>query len=406
MKSFRFRLTSGVPPLNVADWQAAARRRLPQVALSYVEGGGDDRLTLTENVSAFRNWRLRQRSLTGHPPPDLTTKVAETELSLPVALAPIGASGLAHWTGEPASGRAAEGCGTRMVLSAAGSYRVEEVAEATRENHWFQLYPIGARERTKLLVDRVKAAGYSALFVTVDTLVLGNREGEKHWNIAMPWTITPSRATDLVRRWRWTWQVMRHRRAAAIHFLDEARVLSEAASKASGPSAGLADAAQSSEQLRSLLKSDMDWDDIAWLRDQWDGPFYIKGILDPDDAAVAVDRIGANGVVVSNHGGRQLDRTLATVNALPAIADRIGDRAEIFLDGGIRRGTDVITALALGADAVFIGRPFFYGLAAAGEQGVRAVIEIFREEMARNLTLMGCPSAAALDRSWVVPHGG
>ena len=237
-----------------------------------------------------------------------------------------GASGLAHWTGEPASGRAAEGCGTRMVQSAAGSYRVEEVAEATRENHWFQLYPIGARERTKLLVDRVKAAGYSALFVTVDTLVLGNREGEKHWNIAMPWTITPSRATDLARRWRWTWQVMRHRRAAAIHFLDEARALSEAASKASGPSAGLADAAQSSERLRNLLKSDMDWDDIAWLRDQWDGPFCIKGILDPDDAAVAVDRIGG--------------------------------RAEVFLDGGIRRGTDVITALALGADAVFIGRPF------------------------------------------------
>jgi L-lactate dehydrogenase (cytochrome) len=154
---------------------------------------------------------------------------------------------------------------------------------------------------------------------------------------------------------------------------------------------------------RILIQSDMTWEDLAWIRDQWHGPLYVKGVLDADDAARAVDQIGCQGVVVSNHGGRQLDRSPAAIEALPAIAARIGDRAEVFLDGGVRRGSDVITALALGAKAVFIGRPYLYGLGAAGEQGVREVIELFRAEIARNLILMGCPASRALNREWVMP---
>jgi L-lactate dehydrogenase (cytochrome)/(S)-mandelate dehydrogenase len=151
--------------------------------------------------------------------------------------------------------------------------------------------------------------------------------------------------------------------------------------------------------------NELDWDDVAFIRDNWNGPLYIKGILDADDAAMAVDKIGAEGVVVSNHGGRQLDRCLASIDALPAIVERIGDRAEVYLDGGVRRGTDVITALCLGAKGVFIGRPYLYGLICEGESGVRSVLEIFREEITRNLVLMGCPSVADLDRSWLVRPG-
>jgi L-lactate dehydrogenase (cytochrome)/(S)-mandelate dehydrogenase len=154
------------------------------------------------------------------------------------------------------------------------------------------------------------------------------------------------------------------------------------------------------------MQGDLHWDDLAWMRDQWQGPVYVKGVLDPEDAAKAVDAIGVDGIVVSNHGGRQLDRTLAAIDALPAIVARVGDRAEVYLDGGVRRGTDVITALALGARGVFVGRPYLYGLAVAGETGVAAILEIFRAEMERALVLMGCPDVAALDRTWLIPAAG
>ena len=405
MGAFKFRLNTGVPPVSVAEWREKARRKLPEVAWSYLEGGSDDKVTLADNMSGFRAWRLRQRSVTGVTAPDLTATVAGTQLSMPLALAPVGATGLAHWTGEPAAARAAESCGTRLVLSTASSYRLEEVAEATQENHWFQLYPMGGRERIARLMDRAEAAGYTALFVTVDVQALGNREAERRWNFTLPWTVTPGRALHMLRHWKWVWQALHHKRIAAIHFLDEAKAAAEAAAKASGLGAGMAEAAESKEELLKLLQSDLNWDDVAWMRDRWKGPLYVKGVLDAEDAANAVDRIGADGIVVSNHGGRQLDRCLASIDALPAIVDRIGERADVFLDGGVRRGTDVITALALGAKAVFVGRPFLYGLAAEGESGVRSVLEIFREELQRDLTLMGCPSVSALDRSWLLPAG-
>ncbi|MCB2078735.1 MAG: alpha-hydroxy-acid oxidizing protein [Novosphingobium sp.] len=402
MGSFRFRLDTGVDPVSVAEWRERARRRLPEVALTYIEGGADDLLTLSENTNAFRKWRLRMRSLTGVSAPDLSTTIAGTRVALPFGLAPIGASGLAHWTGDIAASRAAESCGTRAILSTAASYRLEEVAEATEQNHWFQLYPIGARERIAKLIERARAAGYTALFVTVDCTTLGNREGERRWNMTMPWTVTPARALHMLRHWRWVWQALHHKRIAAIHFLDEAKEAAEEARRATLTDS-LNDAANSKERLFSLMQGDIGWDDVAWMREQWGGPFYIKGILDPDDAAYAVDTIGADGVVVSNHGGRQLDRCLATIDALPAIAARIGDRAEVYLDGGIRRGTDIITALCLGADAVFIGRAYLYGLAANGQEGVASVIRLLKEELERDMMLMGCGSVSELGRSWLLP---
>lgn len=369
------------------------------MAWSYIEGGADDLITADENKSAFLRHHLRMRSLAGAAKPSLSCEIAGTPVSMPVALAPVGATGIAHWTGDIAAARGAEAAGTRAVLSTASSYLIEEVAEATSENHWFQLYPIGGRERIAELIGRAKAAGYSALFVTVDIPTLGNREGERKWHFQLPWVVSPGRALHLARHSRWVWEALRHKRMAAIHFLETEKRAQEASS--AGVTGALAQVAQSGARLASQLQSDLTWDDVKWMRDLWPGPFYVKGILDPDDAERAVVDLGADGVVVSNHGGRQLDRCLSSIDALPAIAERIGNRAAVYLDGGVRRGTDVITALSLGAQAVFVGRPFLYGLAAGGEAGVRSVLEILRDEIVRNLTLMGCPSVQSLDASWL-----
>ena len=266
----------------------------------------------------------------------------------------------------------------------------------------------GALDRTvKALLDRVKAAGYAALFVTIDVQTVGNREDERRWQFTLPWTVTPSRALQMARHWRWVRDALKHRRLASAHHADEARLRAqeEGGSAPTGKlTAALAEAEASQRHMaKIMIQSDMTWEDLAWIRDTWQGPLYVKGILDADDAAKAVVEIGCEGVVVSNHGGRQLDRSPASIEALPAIAERIGERGEGFLDGGVRRGSDVITALALGAKAVFIGRPYLYGLAVAGEQGVKDVIELLRAEIARDLILMGCPASRALDRTWVIP---
>jgi len=222
--------------------------------------------------------------------------------------------------------------------------------------------------------------------------VLGNREGERRAGMTLPPTLTPGRVLDAATHPAWWWNLLKHRRAAPIHYISGFR--------------SIASAVQGMREQARYMQGDLNWDDLAWMRDHWKGPLYVKGIMDAEDAARAVDQIGVQGVVVSNHGARQLDSCQATLDALPAIVGRVGDRAEVLLDGGVRRGTDVIIALALGAKAVMIGRPYVHALAAAGEAGVRRVLEIFREELVRDLVLMGCPSVAAIDRSWVIPAGG
>jgi L-lactate dehydrogenase (cytochrome)/(S)-mandelate dehydrogenase len=407
MPSYRLKLYDDSLPISVDAWRAAARRRLPELAWAYLEGGADDLVARDANIASFRQWRLRQRVLTGTSAPDLSATIAKTPLQLPLALAPTGATGLSHWQGDIAAGRAAEKAGVRMVLSTAASFTLEEVARATEQAHWFQLYPFGNHARVAALMKRAKEAGYAAMFVTVDVPVLGNREGERRSGMTIPWTLTPRRVMDMLRHIGWLRDVLRHDRVAAVHYLepepdggappDPLRALR------SGSMTAVDNAARSATELARYMQGDLRWEDLAWMRDHWQGPFYVKGILDPADAARAVDSIGADGVVVSNHGGRQLGCAVASVDALAAIVDRVGDRAEVYLDGGIRRGTDVLTALCLGARGVFIGRPYLYGLAAAGETGVSSILEIFRSEIQRALILMGCPSVKALDRSWLVP---
>lgn len=380
--------------VSVEDYRRAAARRVPKLVWEYVEGGADDGVTVRRNEDAFLRWSLRARMMTAHAARRLATTVAGVELELPVLFAPTGALGLSYWRGDLAAAQAAEAGGTRLILSTASSWTIEEVAAGTRADHFFQLYPGG--EHTATLMQRAWETGYRALFVTVDVPVLGNREGERRRgyastgggrSISRSLTLTPGEALDMARHPRWVLDQYRHGRGSIRNLL---------------PTAGVEATFESIQILhREIDRATFAWEDLEWIREQWPGTVYVKGLLEPEDALRAVS-IGCEGVVVSNHGGRQLDHALATLEALPAIARAVGDRAEVLFDGGIRRGTDVVKALALGARAVLIGRAQIYGLIVGGQQGAADVLEILRAELDRALSLMGVQDVRELDPGWLV----
>ena len=391
MGSFEYRWRPHERLISVDDYRVAAGKRVPRLVWEYVEGGADDLVTVRRNEEAFLRWSLRARVMTAHARRRLATTVAGVEVDLPVLLAPTGALGLSHWRGDLAAARAAEAAGTRLILSTASSWSIEEVAAGTRTGHFFQLYPGG--ERTATLMRRAWQSGYRALFVTVDVPVLGNREGERRrgyttsGSLNRALTLTPREALDVARHPRWLLDQYRYGRGSMRNLL---------------PTAGVQSTLDSIEILhREIDRATFAWEDLEWIREQWPGSVYVKGLLDPDDAIRAVS-IGCEGVVVSNHGGRQLDHALASLDALPAIVEAVGRRAEVLFDGGIRRGTDVVKALALGARAVLIGRPQIYGLIVGGQQGVSEVLEILRSELDRALALMGVEAVHELDPGWLI----
>jgi isopentenyl diphosphate isomerase/L-lactate dehydrogenase-like FMN-dependent dehydrogenase len=392
--SFDMKLAWRPPPVSVEDYRRLARRKLPDMVWAYVDGGADDLVTLRANRSAFDRYSLRARVLTGNEGSDLATTVCGANVSLPIAIAPTGMTGMSHWRGEVAIAQAAERAGTRAVLSTAASYTPEEVAAATAENHFFQLYPwaqleAGARDLTRTFIDRARRSGFTALVVTVDVPVRGNREGERRYGMAIPPEFTPARMANAVRKPRWVYHFLKDQRTGSRLLVDKP---------------GTAAAVRAARLQYRMTHPELNWDDFSWMRDQWDGPLVIKGVLDAADAELAVAR-GADGVIVSNHGGRQLDSAMSSLAALPAIVKQVGGRAPVYLDGGVRRGTDVIKALCLGATAVFIGRPAVYGLAARGSEGAEEVIEILRAELTRAMTLMGVSSIRDLDQSCLIPNG-
>jgi L-lactate dehydrogenase (cytochrome)/(S)-mandelate dehydrogenase len=395
MAPFEYRWRSTDRLISVEDYRAAAAKRVPRLVWEYVEGGADDLVTVRRNEEAFLRWSLRARMMTGHAERRLSTTVAGARIASPVVLAPTGALGLSHWRGDLAAARAAEAAGTRLVLSTASSWSIEEVAAGTRADHFFQLYPGG--EHTATLMRRAWQSGYRALFVTVDVPVLGNREGERRrgytssGSLNRKLTLSPREALDVARHPRWLLDQYRHGRGSMRNLV---------------PTAGVQATFDSIEILhREIDRATFAWEDLEWIREQWPGAVYVKGLLDADDARRVVS-IGCEGVVVSNHGGRQLDHALATLDALPAVVEAIGGRAEVLFDGGIRRGTDVVKALALGARAVMIGRPQIYGLIVGGQHGVGDVLEILRSELDRALLLMGAQDVHELDRGWLVDRDG
>ena len=376
------------PPhvLNIADLRRLAERRLPRIVFDYIDGGADAEITLRENCRAFEALTFRPRCAVATPAPDLQTTVLGTTLSLPFLLAPVGSTRMFYPRGEAAAARAAGAAGTAYILSTLSGTRMEEVRAASSGPVWYQVYLVGGRDVATAMIERVKAEGFSALVVTIDTPVAGMRErdlrnGTKEL-LRGGLSMLPY-LPQLLARPRWL-----------AAFLADGGLMKFPNIVLPGGPMAYADVGTALEQ------SAVRWDDFRWIRELWKGPLVVKGVQTADDARRAVDA-GADGLVVSNHGGRQLDGVAPTLRVLPEVVAAVSGQIEILVDGGIRRGSDVVKALCLGARAVLIGRAYAYGLGAAGEAGVSRAIEILRADMVRTLALLGCASVAALDCSYV-----
>jgi len=374
--------------VSIADLRSLARRRLPKIVFDYIDGAAEGEVTLSENRRAFEAVAFRPRHAVDVPRPDLRTRVLGFDLSLPALLAPVGYSRLMHPDGEVAAARAAGAAGTIYLLSTVSGHSLEDVKAAASGPVWYQLYLIGGREAAEDALDRARVAGYSMLVITVDTPVVGMRERDAR---------------------NGTQELLTGGALAKVPFLPQmlAHPAWLSAFLRDGGIQPLPNVVVPGRAPFTLAdtrggfpRAVFTWRDLQWIRGVWRGPIVIKGVLTGDDARRAVDE-GAAAVVVSNHGGRQLDSTPASLDVLPEVVAAVNGRAEVLLDGGIRRGSDIIKALCLGARAVLIGRAYVYGLAAAGEAGITRAIEILRDDLERTLKLLGCQSTVELDRSYV-----
>jgi len=373
--------------VNIADLRAAAKKRLPRVVFDYIDGGADTEWTMRENARIFDDVILRPRSAVATASVDLRTTVLGEHLELPFLLAPVGSSRLFYPRGEEAAARAAGEAGTIYTLSTLAGCPVAGVKAATRGPVWYQLYLIGGRDVAMGGIERARKAGCSALVVTVDTPVAGNRErdvrnGTKELVSGAPFTMFP-----------YTFQFLARPRWLTAFLLDGGLM--------KFPNVVLKDGPMPYADVGAALEQSMvSWDDFRWIREAWQGPIVVKGVHTADDARRAIDQ-GAEAMVVSNHGGRQLDGVAPTLRVLPEVLAAVNGQAEVLLDGGIRRGSDVVKALCLGAKAVLIGRAYAYGLGAAGGEGVSRTIDILRSGIVRTMKLLGSASVRDLDRSFV-----
>jgi len=372
---------------NISHFRALARRRLPAAMFHYIDGGGDDEITLRRNTTAFENIRLMPRYLVDVGAIDTRTKVLGTTLDWPVFLAPTGMSRLFHHEKELGAARAAAKAGTLYTLSTLATTRLEDVAKATTGPKMFQIYILKDRGLTSEFVQRCKAAKYEALCLTVDMPVAGNRERDKVTGMTMPPKFGLGSLLDFALHPHWSLNFLRHpdfKLANVAHRVDAL----------GGGAMALID------YVNSQFDRTVTWDDVAWLAKQWDGPFVIKGIQAVDDVKAA-RAAGATAVMISNHGGRQLDGAPAPIDCVAPIRDAVGDGLELIVDGGIRRGTHVIKALALGANACSIGRGYLYSLAAGGEAGVTRCLGLLRAEVERDMALLGVRSVAEIDKTCI-----
>jgi L-lactate dehydrogenase (cytochrome) len=362
---------------TLADLQRLAGRRIPKMVREFVDGGAGGEVTLAGNRSGFDDVVFRPKFNVDVSGRDQSVDVYGRRIPTPVMLAPAGLARLVHKEGELAAARAAAAANTVFGISTASSFSIEEIAEASGGGAlWFQLYLWKDQEVISSLVRRADEAGYEALILTVDVPIVGKRVRDLHNGMTIPPRIRPGNALDAARHLRWMWHLVTGERITFRNFL------------------GMADG-DDATSLGTFVNKEMinpaaNWDDLDWLRPLWDKPLVVKGILTAEDARIAVAK-GADGVIVSNHGGRQLDGSPSSIGALPEVVDAVGDRVPVFLDGGVRRGEDVVRAKALGARGVFVGRPWFWGLAAGGEAGVTKMLDILSEEIDRTLALLGRP---------------
>jgi L-lactate dehydrogenase (cytochrome) len=367
--------------LTVEDFRRDARRRVPRMFYDYADSGAYTELSYRDNEAAFARLRLQQRIGVDIAQRSLATTMLGQPVAMPLALAPTGAAGMQVADGEIKAARAAEAFGIPFVLSTVSICSIEDVAAATERPFWFQLYVRKDRDFTNRVIDRARAAGCAAIVVTMDCQLYGQRHKDVRNGLTVPLKFTPRFVAEMAVKPRWSWAMLRSRHRSFGNFV--------------GHVPGRSSVRALAEWMSTQDDLTLSWKDLPPIRERFGGPLVVKGVLHPDDARAALAH-GADAIIVSNHGGRQLDGAPSTISVLPSIVEAVDGRCEIYLDGGVRSGQDMLKAVALGARAVFIGRPFLYALGAAGEPGVRRLLEIFRAEADSALGLMGETDITAL----------
>jgi L-lactate dehydrogenase (cytochrome) len=366
---------------SVAAMRALARRRLPRVVFDFCDGGAEDEITRDRNESAFADLEFLPQPLNGTTGRDPSVELFGERLSMPLVIGPTGLSGMLWPRGEAAAARAAAKAGIVYTMSHGSTITIEDLARAVPGLKWFQVFLYRDRGLTRSFAERAQAAGYKALVLTVDNQMLGQRERDLRNGFTIPPRVTLRSGLDMLRAMPWLVRMARAPAMTMANYVTEERK----------------DIVSLAKHLAEMLDPSLCWRDVAWLRETWSGPLLLKGILHPDEARAAIEH-GVDGVIVSNHGGRQLDTALPAIRALPAVVDAVAGRIPVLLDGGIRRGSHVVKAVALGATACLIGRPHLWGLTVAGEAGVAAVLEILRRDIDRVLALGGWDGIAKVDR--------
>jgi len=379
--------------INIKDLRRLARRRLPDAVFDYLDGAADDEVTLKDSERAFQEVIFKPRFAVATPVCDLGVTVLGQKLDLPFMLGPIGYSRLMHPRGELAASAAAGRHGTAYILSTLSGHRLEDVKAQSPGPTFFQLYLAGGRGAAEAGIARAKAAGYKALFVTIDTPVGGNRERDARNGMK------PLMGKNPFAKLPYLPNILAHPRWLAAFIADGmVRPFPNVVIPGSGPLAAI-------DVASALESAQVSWTDLKWIREQWDGPIVMKGVMTADDARRSVD-VGAQGIVISTHAGRQLDGVAGPLRVLPGIVEVVGDKIEVLFDGGIRRGSDVVKAMGLGAKAVLLGRGYAYGMAAAGDAGIERAIEIFRADIIRTLKLLGCSSISQVNADYVTTRPG
>ncbi|MCG7493314.1 alpha-hydroxy acid oxidase [Thalassobius sp. Cn5-15] len=368
---------------NIDDLKRIYKRRAPRMFYDYAESGSWTEQTFRENTSDFDQLYLRQRVAVDMSGRSTATQMIGQDVTMPVALAPVGLTGMQHADGEIKAARAAEKFGVPFTLSTMSINSIEDVAEATTKPFWFQLYTMKDQDFVSRLIQRAKDAKCSALVITLDLQILGQRHKDLKNGLSAPPKLTPSTIANLMTKWTWGLQMLGAKRRNFGNIVGHVEGISDAANLG----------AWTAEQFDPTL----DWGKIAKIKEEWGGPVILKGILDAEDAKMAMS-VGADAIVVSNHGGRQLDGAMSSIKALPSILDAVGDQVEVHLDSGIRSGQDVLKALAMGAKGTYIGRAFVYGLGAMGEAGVTRALEVIHKELDTSMALCGRRRVDELDR--------
>ena len=372
---------------NIADLERIYKKRVPKMFHDYAVSGSWDEQTLSDNSTDFKKIRLRQRVAVDMTDRKTNSEMINEPVTIPVALAPVGLTGMQRANGEIKAAKAAEKFGVPFTLSTMSTCSIEDVARNTEKPFWFQLYTMKDTGFVNSLIDRAKAAKCSALVITLDLQILGQRHRDLKNGLSAPPKPTFKNIIDLSTKWSWGLEMLQTKRRSFGNIV--------------GHVSGVSDTSSLSEWTQTQFDPALDWDKISKIKEYWGGKVILKGILDKEDAKMAL-QVGADAMIVSNHGGRQLDGAISSIEALPSILEAVGDKTEVHLDGGVRSGQEILKAVAMGAQGTYIGRPYIYGLGAYGEKGVTLALELIQNELDISMALCGYKNIKDVDRSAIL----